>query len=164
MLRRPLRPPRQGQNVTPTGGSRISKLMRKLTQGRQWVKQFLTYDEESDVVSWRLAVGGWGLLGCSIVLCEHGVRGALCVRPSAAWPTRACAFAPATQVRWASLVNIDRTMTWWRQILLIVMIACFILYPAWAQVRPGCAACRAVLRVGLCCMGRASTLRLPSGQ
>ncbi len=24
-------------------------------------------------------------------------------------------------------------MTWWRQELLVVMIACFILYPAWAQ-------------------------------
>ncbi|KXZ48949.1 hypothetical protein GPECTOR_24g239 [Gonium pectorale] len=37
------------------------------------------------------------------------------------------------EVRWASLANIDRTMTWWRQQLLVVMIACFILYPAWAQ-------------------------------
>ncbi|KAG2438083.1 hypothetical protein HXX76_005692 [Chlamydomonas incerta] len=37
------------------------------------------------------------------------------------------------EVRWASLANIDRTMTWWRQVLLVVMIACFILYPAWAQ-------------------------------
>ncbi|GIL65290.1 hypothetical protein Vafri_19092 [Volvox africanus] len=37
------------------------------------------------------------------------------------------------QVRWASLANIHRTMAWWRQELLIVMIACFVLYPAWAQ-------------------------------
>ncbi|GIL88007.1 hypothetical protein Vretifemale_16001, partial [Volvox reticuliferus] len=37
------------------------------------------------------------------------------------------------QVRWASLANIHRTMAWWRQELLVVMIACFVLYPAWAQ-------------------------------
>ncbi|KAG2491319.1 hypothetical protein HYH03_010325 [Edaphochlamys debaryana] len=37
------------------------------------------------------------------------------------------------EIRWASLVNIDRTMVWWRQELLVVMIAFFILYPAWAQ-------------------------------
>ncbi|KAG2450703.1 hypothetical protein HYH02_004541 [Chlamydomonas schloesseri] len=37
------------------------------------------------------------------------------------------------EIRWASLANIDRTMIWWRQVLLVVMIACFILYPAWAQ-------------------------------
>ncbi|GFR52729.1 hypothetical protein Agub_g15283 [Astrephomene gubernaculifera] len=39
----------------------------------------------------------------------------------------------AEEGRWASLANIDGTMTWWRQELLVVMIACFILYPAWAQ-------------------------------
>ncbi|GIL61103.1 hypothetical protein Vafri_15500, partial [Volvox africanus] len=40
---------------------------------------------------------------------------------------------PDGQVRWASLANIHRTMAWWRQELLVVMIACFVLYPAWAQ-------------------------------
>ncbi|GIM01577.1 hypothetical protein Vretimale_6365 [Volvox reticuliferus] len=37
------------------------------------------------------------------------------------------------QVRCASFANIHRTMVWWRQELLVVMIACFVLYPAWAQ-------------------------------
>ncbi len=41
---------------------------------------------------------------------------------------------PPVQFRWAALANIDRTMTMWRQQLLVVMITCFILYPAWATV------------------------------
>ncbi|PNH07024.1 hypothetical protein TSOC_006527 [Tetrabaena socialis] len=49
--------------------------------------------------------------------------------------TAAWSFASqaAKSVKWASLINIDQTMNLWRQELLVLMIACFILYPAWCQ-------------------------------
>lgn len=61
--------------------------------------------------------------------------------PRSPLPPRPCCPPPLAatscncqQIRWASLMVVDRTMTWWRQELLVVMISCFILYPAWAQV------------------------------
>ncbi|KAG2445388.1 hypothetical protein HXX76_000010 [Chlamydomonas incerta] len=36
------------------------------------------------------------------------------------------------QLRWAALINIDRTMSLWEQLLFITMIAAFIMYPAWS--------------------------------
>ncbi|KAG2453009.1 hypothetical protein HYH02_002345 [Chlamydomonas schloesseri] len=36
------------------------------------------------------------------------------------------------ELRWAALINIDRTMTLWEQLLFITMIAAFIMYPAWS--------------------------------